>query len=55
MVFDIIHVCDLSIDFQFGNKFYCSVFTMVHGDFLEILEVVPYDEKLTQLDRATIL
>jgi hypothetical protein len=55
MIFNIIHVCDLSIDFQFDNIFYCSVFTMVHGDFLGVLEVVPYDERLTQIDRGIIL
>jgi hypothetical protein len=55
MISDIIDVCDLSIDFQFGNMFYCSIFTMVHGDFLGVLEVVPYDERLIQIDRDTIL
>jgi hypothetical protein len=55
MVSNIIHVCDLFIDFQFGNMFYCSVFTMVQGDFLVVLEVVAYDERLTQIDRGTIL
>jgi hypothetical protein len=53
MVSDIIHVCDLSINFQFGNMFYCSVFTMVQGDFLGV--AVVYDERLTQIDRGTIL
>jgi hypothetical protein len=52
---DIIHVCDLSIDFQFGNVFYCSVFTMVQGDSLGVLEAIAYDERLTQIDRCTIL
>jgi hypothetical protein len=37
------------------HMFYCSVFTMVQGDFSEVLEVVAYDEKLTQIDRGTIL
>jgi hypothetical protein len=55
MVSDIIHVCDLCIDFQFGNIFYCSIFTMVQGDFLGVLEVAAYDERLTQIDRDTIL
>jgi hypothetical protein len=55
MVSDIIHICDLSIDFKFGNMFYCSFVTMVHGDFLGVLEVIPYDEMLTQIDRGTIL
>jgi hypothetical protein len=35
--------------------FYCSVFTMVQGDFLGVLEVGAYDERLTQIDRGTIL
>jgi hypothetical protein len=55
MISNIIHVCDLSINFQFGNMFYCYVFTMMRGDFLEVLQVVAYDEKLTQIDRGTIL
>jgi hypothetical protein len=55
MVSDIIHVCDLFIDFQCGNVFYCSIFTMVHEDFLGVLEVVAYDERLTKKDRGTIL
>jgi hypothetical protein len=55
MVFDIIHVCDNSIEFQFGNMFYCSIFTMVHGDFLGVIESIPYDERLTQIDKGTIL
>jgi hypothetical protein len=55
MVSDIIHVYDISIDFQFGNMFYCSIFTMAHVDFLGVLEAVPYDESLTQIDRDTIL
>jgi hypothetical protein len=29
MVSDIIHVCDMSFDFQLGNMFYCSVLIMV--------------------------
>jgi hypothetical protein len=55
MISDIIHVCDLSIKFQFGNMFYCSIFTMVHGDFLGVFKDAPYDERLTQIDRGTIL
>jgi hypothetical protein len=55
MVSNIIYVCDLSIDFQFGNMFSCSIFTTVQRDFLEVLEVVAYVEKLTQMDRGTIL
>jgi hypothetical protein len=31
MVSDIIHVCDLSIDFQIHNMFCCSVLIMVQG------------------------
>jgi hypothetical protein len=27
----------------------------VHGHFLWVFEVVPYDEKLTQIDKGTIL
>jgi hypothetical protein len=55
MVTDIIHVCDLSIDFQFDNMFYCSIFTMIQRDFLGVFEDVAYDERLTQIDRCTIL
>jgi hypothetical protein len=55
MVSNIIHVSDLSINFQCSNMFYCSVFTMVHRGFLGALEVVAYDERLTQIDRDTIL
>jgi hypothetical protein len=55
MVSNITHVCDLSINYQFGNVFYCSIFTMLQGDFLGVLEVVAYDERLTQIDRDTIL
>jgi hypothetical protein len=55
MVSNIIHVYDISIDFQFGNVFYCSIFIMVQRDFLGVLEVVAYDERLTQIDRCTIL
>jgi hypothetical protein len=55
MVSDIIHVCDLFIDFQFSNVFYCSIFTMVQGDFIGVFEAIAYDERLTQIDRGTIL
>jgi hypothetical protein len=55
MVSDIIHVCDLSIDFQFGNIFYCSAFIMVHGEFLGVFEALAYDERISQLDRGNIL
>jgi hypothetical protein len=55
MISDIIYVCDISIDFQFGNVYYCYVLIMVQGDFLGVLEVVAYDEKISQLDRGTIL
>jgi hypothetical protein len=40
MVSDIIHVCDMSFDFQLGNMFYCSVLIVVQGDFLGVHEVV---------------
>jgi hypothetical protein len=40
MVSDIIHVCDLSFDFQLGNVFYCSVLVMVQRHFLGVLEPV---------------
>jgi hypothetical protein len=54
MVSDIIHVCDVSFDFQFGYVFFCSVLIMVQGDFLGVLEAVAYDERISQLDRSTI-
>jgi hypothetical protein len=54
MVSDIIHVCDLSIDFQFGNLFYCFAFIMVQREFL-VLEALAYDERISQLDRDNIL
>ncbi len=55
MVSDIIHVCDISIDFQFGNMFYCSFLIMLQGDFLGIPEAIAYDERISKLDRGTIL
>jgi hypothetical protein len=55
MIFDIIHVCDLSIDFQFGNMFYCSAFIMAQVEFLGVLEALAYDERISQLDRGKIL
>jgi hypothetical protein len=55
MVSNIIHVCDLSIDFQFGNVFYCSSFIMVQGEFLGVLEALAYVERISQLDRGKIL
>jgi hypothetical protein len=55
MVFDNIHVCDLSIDFQFGNMFYSSILIMVLGEFLGVLEALTYDERISQLDRCKIL
>jgi hypothetical protein len=55
MVSDIIHVCDISIDFQFGNVFYYSAFIMVQGEFLGVLEALAYDEMISQLDRGKIL
>jgi hypothetical protein len=29
MISDIIYVCDLSVDFQFDNMFYCSILIIV--------------------------
>jgi hypothetical protein len=55
MISDIIHVCDLSIDFQFGNMFYCSAFIMVQVEFLGVLEGLAYDERISQFDRGKIL
>jgi hypothetical protein len=46
MVFDIIYVCNLSINFQFGNVFYSSVLIMVQGEFL-VLEALVYDETIS--------
>jgi hypothetical protein len=40
MVTDIIHVCDLSFNFQLGNMFYCSVLIMVQENFLGVLEAI---------------
>jgi hypothetical protein len=40
MDFNIIHVCDLSFDFQLGNIFYCSILIMVQRDFLKVLEAI---------------
>jgi hypothetical protein len=40
MVSDIIHVCDLSFNFQLGNVFYCSILIMVHGAFLGVPKAV---------------
>jgi hypothetical protein len=54
MISDIIHVCDFSIDFQFGNVFYCSAFIIEQGEFLEVLEALAYDERISQLDRDKI-
>jgi hypothetical protein len=48
-------VCDLSINFQFGNVFYCSAFRMVQGEFLGVIEALAYDERISQLDRGKIL
>jgi hypothetical protein len=47
MVYDIIHVCDLSINFQFDNVFYYSVLIMVHGEFLGGLEALAYNERIS--------
>jgi hypothetical protein len=41
--------------FNLVTCFIVLCFTMVHGDFLGVLEAVPYDERLTQIDRCTIL
>jgi hypothetical protein len=54
MISDIIHVCDLSIDFLFGNVFYCSAFIIVQGEFLGVLETLAYDKRIAQLDRGNI-
>jgi hypothetical protein len=54
MISDIIHVCDFSIDFQFGNVFYCSAFIIEQGEFLGVLEALAYDERISQLDRGKI-
>jgi hypothetical protein len=54
MVSGIIHVYNISINFQFGNVLYCSVLIMVQGDFSGVLGVVAYDERISQLDRGTI-
>jgi hypothetical protein len=48
------HVCDLSIDFQFINAFCCSILIMLQGEFLSVLEGLAYDERISQLGRATI-
>jgi hypothetical protein len=55
MVSNIIHVCALSIDFQFGNMLYCSAFIMMQGEFLGVLEALAYDKRISQLDRGKIL
>jgi hypothetical protein len=55
MISDIIHVCDLTFDFQFRNVFYYSVLIVVQGDYLGVFEVVLYDERISQLDRSTLL
>jgi hypothetical protein len=40
MVYGIIHVCDMSFNFQLGNMFYCSILIMVQEIFLGVLEAV---------------
>jgi hypothetical protein len=55
MTSDIIHVCELSINFQFGNMFYCSAFIIVQVEFLGVLESLAYDERISHLDRGKIL
>jgi hypothetical protein len=37
MVSNVIHVCDLSIDFHFCNVFCCSILIMVQGEFSGVL------------------
>jgi hypothetical protein len=54
-VCDINHACDLSIDFQFVNMFCCFVLMLVQGEFLSVLEALAYDERISHLDRDTIL
>jgi hypothetical protein len=55
MIFNIIHVHDLYIDFQFGNMFYYFAFIMVQGEFLGVFKSLTYDERISQLDRGKIL
>jgi hypothetical protein len=55
MVSDIIHVCDISINFQFGNIFYRFAFILVQWQFLGVIEALAYDERISQLDRGKIL
>jgi hypothetical protein len=38
MILGIIHVYDMSFDFQLSNVFYCFILIMVHGDLLRVLE-----------------
>jgi hypothetical protein len=38
MVSDIIHVCNLSIDVQFGNMFYCSILIRCRQNSQEFLD-----------------
>jgi hypothetical protein len=40
MVPDIIHVCDLSMDVQNGNMFYCSVLIMLRGALSRFFEAL---------------
>jgi hypothetical protein len=54
MVSDIIHICNLSIDFQFRNVFCCSILIMVQGEFFRVLEALAFDERISQTDRGTI-
>jgi hypothetical protein len=54
MIPNIIHVCDLSIDFQFCNLFCCSILIMVHEEFFGVFEALAFDERISQIDRGTI-
>jgi hypothetical protein len=40
MEYGIIHVCDMSFNFQLSNMFYCSILIMVLEIFLGVLEAV---------------
>jgi hypothetical protein len=55
MISDIIHVCYLSINFQFDNMFCCSILIMAQGEFFGVLKALAYDERISKLDRGKIL
>jgi hypothetical protein len=55
MISDIIHVCDISINFKFSKMFYCSAFIIMHEEFLGVLKALAYDKRISQLDRGKIL